>query len=205
MLFLLTACPKSGNEYVDVINSTDYVKQVEILPIFFDFEKVEQLFQSTKNSYQSAEDMFGDVLNKYLIALIETGENKLLRDSIVDILGKYRLHDRATSILSQIAEIYPNETLEIIIPELIRTYDEIEEVNFWERFDFLAYLRQIYFIVDEEKFERVEDELDSLRKELDIVGNYARQVRDGSITIDDVPSRYRPDTEKHVEALSQYD
>ncbi|MCL2817474.1 MAG: hypothetical protein FWD39_03685 [Clostridiales bacterium] len=193
LLAVLCGCvkPLPDQHYVKLINSKDYKRQVEILPELFGYEKVEEIYQSTKNPFSGPEGMYDTILLRYLVALIETDEDQLLKDNVVDILRKFKNTMHLTQTLV-IITIHEKEKVEIFLPEMIRAYEEIEEANIWERLIWNSHIYGVYYVLDdEENLDMIDKRHDELLEEYHITIEFFVQIRDGLITIDDVPLEYR--------------
>jgi len=183
-------------DYHAIIDSTDYRKQVDVLPLLLENEKFEELFPT--NEYESSEisRAYDNILEKYLFALIETGEDDLLKKNIVEIVQNFRNISRAGDALIRI-RVYHVGKLEIIIPEMLLAYENIDEYKLWERRIWATHIWTLYFEYNDESAEKVDDLIKHLEEELWIAIGYERQIHEGEIALDDVPQRYR----LHVERL----
>jgi len=91
LLLVATACTADEHTaYLSIIDSTDYRKQLEVLPLLLEDEKFAELFPPENYDSRELDGIYADLLLKYLIALMETNEDDLLRDNVVDIFRSFR-------------------------------------------------------------------------------------------------------------------
>jgi len=182
-------------DHYAIPDSTDYKKQVEMLKQLLENENSEGLFSLASFDNGELNRELDDVLTEYLIAIIETDDDELLRSNIVNIIRSFQDFSRAGEALVRV-RVGHVEKLEIIIPEMILAYEEIEEGKFWERRMWVLNIWILYFQYDDEGAEMLDIKIDHLNEELLIVFDYEKKLNTGEISIDDVPVKYRPELER---------
>jgi len=199
LTYILTVACTTDKEidYLAVLDSTDYRKQVEVLPLILKREKFEELFPTSEYDDIETSRAYDSILEKYLFALIETGEDDLLKINIVEIVQNFRNIARAADALIKV-RVYHVEKLEIIIPEMLLAYEEIDENKIWERRLWAENIWMLYFEYDDENAEKIDDLIKHLTEEMLEVFSYERQINEGDITLDDVPQRYRGKVERLI-------
>jgi len=193
-LSMFSGCAKDPNkEYLDLINSKDYRKKIEMLPDLIDFEKAEEIYYSTKNKFRNPEYLHGFSLNRYLLALLEEDEIETFSEIIPEMLVAFRYPYNVLNFISDMADFYPDK-LEIVYPYVLELYEKEEDMvlkRWWT-----SCLSTIYSeLGDSENCERMrEEEKENSRQRQengDIANAYAKLIMDGDITIDDVPTELR--------------
>jgi hypothetical protein len=157
----------------------DYHQQIEILPNYFDFAKVEELYPSItfgldyfyihdvspgfiyenfdaekiegiveqaryisdgemsflldaalfELRYDDTPEYLHDViLGKYILALVRTDEDEILRERIVEFLLKFKSSSNADAILAAIALAH-GEKVKLILPEVLQAYEGMDIFN----------------------------------------------------------------------------
>ncbi|MDR2589998.1 MAG: hypothetical protein LBC71_03300 [Oscillospiraceae bacterium] len=205
LLIVGTACRTDDEiDYLAVIDSKDYVMQVEVLPLLLVEDKFNELFPPELYDSHDLDLVYDGILTRYLIALIETNKDNLLRESFIDIIRSYRYW---RSVFDFIDLFMPYndymEKLEIIIPEMIRAYREIDEERIHVKLMWGMLLWSPLMLYDESEADRLDVETDVLAGEMIIVFNYERQIWEDEITINDVPEKYRYSVERMIVARQE--
>jgi len=201
-LLISTAC--SANESTDhmaIIDSTDYKRQVEVLPLLLEEDKFNELFPASEHDSEELDTIYADLLIKYLVALMETDEDDLLRDNIVGIYRSFRHghhgSPRATDLFL-LSDDYIDK-LGIILPEMIRAFDEIDEERFDARRWWGTHIWNMMVRHDRIEAEKWDEKLEDIVQELLIAFDYEKQIHEGELTLDDVPQRYRLQVERLID------
>ena len=199
LCFAIVACMTAENtDYITILNSTDYKKQVVVIPKLLETSKFEELFPPEIYDISEADNIYDSILTKYLIALMETDEDALLRENVVEILRSFRNHNNIPSTIAIINSVY-DAKLEIIIPEVISAYEEIEEERFWARYILGSHIWALLYDYDDVAAERMDYELELLLENILIVLDYEREINEGIISFEDVPQEYRYEVKRLIE------
>jgi hypothetical protein len=136
------------------------------------------------------------ILEFYLRALLEENEDQLLKDNLINTLHLFNRSDYMMNAIISIIRYYSDKT-DILISEMLRAYDEIDETNLRERLLWNGNIWVMYMeLGDDKNIEKADREHDLLLEEIRIAGTYQRQVDEGQITIEAVPPKYRPSVER---------
>ncbi|MDR2598898.1 MAG: hypothetical protein LBC73_01315 [Oscillospiraceae bacterium] len=205
LIIVGTACRTDDEiDYLAVIDSKDYVMQVEVLPLLLEEDKFYELFPPELYDSHDLDLVYDGILTRYLIALMETNEDNLLRENFINIIRSYRYW---RSVFDFIDLFMPYNDymakLEIIIPKMIRAYREIDEERIHVKLMWGMLLWAPLMLYDESEADRLDIEADVLAGEMIIVFNYERQIWEGEITIDDVPEKYRYSAERMIVARQE--
>jgi len=181
-------------ELLALLESDDFERQIEVLPQVLEPENFERLFPSGKHSIEDLNEAHDGILLTYLTALLETDADDTLRDEVVDIFRSLR-HRQSWSHFTDLFIFNPHyrEKLEIIIPEMIRAYEEIAEEKFWVRHMLASRIWGLLLI--DEQYDALEwfgREIDEFLVESMLVAfDYEQRIFEGEITLDDVSERYK--------------
>ena len=207
ILFLVTACATDeASDILDLLDSTDFVRKVEVLPQFLEPYNFSRLFSDNMHSSDELDRIHDNILISYLIALIETNEDDLLRENVVNIFRMFR-HAHSESLVNDIFIRNPSysEKLGIIISELTKAYEGIAEERFHARIMRGSHLRGLLLIdgqygtasIIEQEIERI------IADEMLVAFEYERKIREGEITIGAVPERFKYQVEQLIEGRQE--
>jgi len=200
------ACTSPDNtDYRAIIDSTDYERQVEVLPLVLEESKFNELFPASEYDSNELDDIYADILIKYLIALMETDKDDLLRDNIVGIYQSFRhgYHGspRATDLFL-LSDDYTDK-LGIILPEMIRAFDEIDEERFDARRWWSTHIWTMMVQYDWNEAEKWDEIQESIIRDLMTAFDYEKQIHEGKTSLDEVPQRYRPQVERLIKGRQE--
>lgn len=176
LLAVLSGCnkPLTDQQYADLINSTKYKRQIEFLPDLFDYEKAKEIYLSSVHQYRNLKDMYDNILSAYLVALMETDEDELLRTNVIDVLREYIYVGTAVDFLLFVLENYPKK-MEIILPEIEAVY--ASEKNLYKKNVWNTYLWFIYYQNDDqENFDRIDKECEDIYRRIERKISYCRSI-----------------------------
>ena len=195
-LLLFSGCVQDGDDFISMIDSNSFAEQVELLPTLLNPEIVEDLFNTTNNDFPNPRNMYDYILTRYVIALIETNNEQLLRENIVDILQRFNAHIHSGDLLILITREY-NDMVEIILPEIIHSYENMCERNFRERLLWIRNIQVIYYVNgDIENANAMDEEFHFFLQEMQIANEYLMQYEEGIIEFSEIPWRYLIEVER---------
>jgi len=188
-------------EFGALLESNDFERQIELLPQMLEPENFERLFPAKKHSIDELDEIHDRILLFYLNALLETNEDELLRDEIVTIYRSFR-HNTSPALFSDLFILNPpyREKLGIIIPEMVKAYEELIEERFFIRYMLASTIWGLLFLNNQhDEADRFNSEVDKIGEGLLIAFDYEKRMFEGEITLDDVSERYRYQVERLIE------
>jgi len=191
--------------YLQIIESNDFERQLEVLPQLLEVTKFEEVFLLEQYGENELDPIYDNILLQYLIALMETDEDELLRNNVVEIFRNFRSrYAQSQAILLFLANNDYYDKLAIIVPEMLYAYNEMEEWRITARINLGSVLWQLLTRYQNHVIpEWLDIELDYLMEDLLTAFDFENQIREGYIIIDDVPERYVYEVNRLIEARQE--
>ena len=191
--------------YLQIIESNDFERQLEVLPQLLEVTKFEEVFLLEQYGENELDPIYDNILLQYLIALMETDEDELLRNNVVEIFRNFRSrYAQSQAILLFLANNDYYDKLAIIVPEMLYAYNEMEEWRITARINLGSVLWQLLTRYQNHVIpEWLDIELDYLMEDLLTAFDFENQIREGYIIIDDVPERYVYEVNRLIETRQE--